>query len=97
MNTSDITRKVLWLGYSYRWMQPKDEMTVEHLLAGAPPVRRQLLGAGSANSTYDPQDADVPLRAWLQEHRPDDAAWTRHARPQARPPAMVRGANLGRQ
>lgn len=97
LNTSDITRKVLWLGYSYRWMQPKDEMTVEHLQDDASPVRRQLLGAGSANSAYDPQDADVPLRTWLKEHCPDAAAWTRHARPQARPPAMVRGTNLGRQ
>ena len=97
MNTSSITRKVLWLGYSYRWMRPKDEMTVEHLLDGASPVRRQLLGAGSANSAYDPQDNDVPLRSWLEEYSPDDAVWTRHARPQSRPPAMVRGTNLGRQ
>jgi ectoine hydroxylase len=97
LNTSRITRKVLWLGYSYRWMKPKDAMTVEHLLADASPVRRQLLGAGSANSAYDPTDADVPLRSWLQEHCPNAAAWTRHARPQARPPAMVRGTNLGRQ
>lgn len=98
MNTSELTRKVVWLGYSYRWMRPKDEMTVEHLWPKVDPIRRQLLGGGqSANGVYDPSDDDVPLRSWLQEHSPADGAWTKHPRPQARPPAMVRGKNLGRQ
>jgi len=98
MNTSELTRKVLWLGYSYRWLRPKDPMTVERLLPRVDPVRQQLLGGGlSANGVYDPQDGDVPLRSWLQEHSPDDGAWTKHPRPQSRPPAMVRGKNLGRQ
>lgn len=97
MNTSDLTRKVLWLGYSFRWLRPKDAMTVDQVLPRVDPVRQQLLGAGlSANGVYDPQDGDVPLRGWLQEHSPDDAAWTKHPRPQSRPPAMVRGKNLGR-
>lgn len=98
MNTSSLTRKVLWYGYSYRWLKPKDAMTVEHLWSRVDPVRRQLLGGGqSANGVYDPGDGDVPLRDWLEQHAPEDAAWTRHARPQSRPPAMVRGKNLGRQ
>jgi ectoine hydroxylase-related dioxygenase (phytanoyl-CoA dioxygenase family) len=98
MNASELTRKVLWLGYSYRWLRPKDPMTVEHLLPRVDPVQQQLLGGGlSANGVYDPQDGDVPLRGWLQEHSPNDAAWTKHPRPQSRPPAMVRGKNLGRQ
>jgi ectoine hydroxylase-related dioxygenase (phytanoyl-CoA dioxygenase family) len=96
-NESDLTRKVVWLGYSYRWLKPKDGMTVSHLLEGADPVRSQLLGAGSANGVYDPVDDDVPLRGWLAENYPDDAAWTKHPRPQARPPSMVRGKNAGRQ
>ena len=96
-NESELTRKVLWLGYSYRWLKPKDDMTVSHLLDGADPVRAQLLGAGSANGAYDPVDTDVPLRAWLSEHAPTAAAWTKHPRPQARPPSMVRGKNAGRQ
>ena len=29
-NTSDVIRKVLFYGYSYRWLQPRDDMTVEH-------------------------------------------------------------------
>ena len=98
MNTSSLTRKVVWYGYSYRWLKPKDAMTVEHLLPTVDPVKQQLLGGGvSANGVYDPGEGDVPLRGWLQQHAPDDAAWTKHARPQSRPPAMVRGKNSGRQ
>lgn len=96
-NDSEVTRKVVWLGYGYRWLKPKDNMTVGHLMKNADPVRAQLLGAGDANSVYDPLDDDVPLRGWLAEHSPRDAAWTKHPRAQARPPAMVRGRNAGRQ
>ena len=88
------------MGYAYRWLRPKDEMTVANLIAGADPVRRQLLGHGSsANSAYDPEDADVPLRGWLAEHCPDDARWSpHHHRPQARPPLYgARGKSTGRR
>jgi ectoine hydroxylase-related dioxygenase (phytanoyl-CoA dioxygenase family) len=92
------TRKVVWMGYAYRWLRPKDEMTVAGLLSRLDPIRRQLLGAGlSANGTYDPHDDDVPLRGWLREHCPDDALRSLHGRAQSRPPALVRGKNLGRQ
>jgi ectoine hydroxylase len=92
------TRKVIWLGYAYRWLRPKDEMSVAHLYPKLDPIRRQILGDNrSANSTYDPADGDVPLRSWLREHCPDDAERSPHGRSQARPPAMVRGKNLGRQ
>ncbi|MDP6358468.1 MAG: phytanoyl-CoA dioxygenase family protein [Planctomycetota bacterium] len=94
-NRSDITRKVLWLGYSYRWMMPKDEMTVEHLYSRLDPIRRQLLGDRiSRNGVYDPTEADVPLRSWLAEHSPDDALWTRHKRSQSRPPAYENRVQL---
>ena len=43
-NASDLTRKVIWYGYSYCWLRPKDEMTVAHLLSLVDPVRRQILG-----------------------------------------------------
>lgn len=96
-NLSDVTRKVIWYGYSYRWLRPKDAMTVGHLLPGLDPVRRQILGAGlSANGVYDPVDGDVPLRTWLREHCPEDAERTLHGKSQSRPPAMVRGKNSGR-
>ncbi|MBT4863631.1 MAG: hypothetical protein HON53_00735 [Planctomycetaceae bacterium] len=97
-NLSGVTRKVIWYGYSYRWMRPKDEMTVAHLFPNLDPIRRQILGDGlTANGVYDPHDGDVPLRDWLNEHCPDDADWSHHGRSQSRPPAMVRGRNVGRQ
>ena len=95
-NTSDTPRKVIWLGYSYRWMKPKDEMTVRHLYPQLSPIQRQLLGDGPANSAYDPQDEHVPLRAWLREHDPQAAAGSPHGSSQSRPPAMSRGNNTGR-
>ena len=97
-NLCDETRKVVWLGYSYRWLRPKDPMTVSHLYSELDPIRRQILGDGvSANGTYDPVDGDVPLRGWLREHCPEDAERTPAGRSQSRPPSMVRGKNLGRQ
>jgi ectoine hydroxylase-related dioxygenase (phytanoyl-CoA dioxygenase family) len=69
-NLSEITRKVLFYGYSYRWLRPRDNMTVAHYLERCDPIRRQLLGH-SVNGGYgysSPQAEDVPLRAWLEEH-----------------------------
>jgi len=68
-NTSEVTRKVLFLGYSYRWLRPRDDMTVAHYLPGADPIRRQLLGE-SPNGGFgytSPTDEDVPLKTWLAE------------------------------
>jgi len=97
-NLCDQTRKVVWFGYSYRWLRPKDPMTVSHLYPQLDPIARQILGDNrSANGTYDPVDADVPLRTWLRENCPEDAERSFHGRSQARPPAMIRGKNLGRQ
>jgi ectoine hydroxylase len=67
-NFSDITRKVLFFGYSYRWLKPRDDMTVAHYLERSDPVRRQLLGA-SPNGGFgytSPTDEDVPLKVWLE-------------------------------
>jgi len=96
-NHSRITRKVIWYGYSYRWLKPKDEMTVKHLYSGLDPIRRQILGDSvSANGVYDPTGEDVPLRGWLEEHCPDAACHSPHGQPQSRPPAIGRGTNSGR-
>ncbi len=63
-NWSDVTRKVLFYGYGYRWIRTKDDMTVESLWEQSDPVRKQLLGWGvNCNGHYSPTDEDVPLRA----------------------------------
>jgi hypothetical protein len=73
-NGSDVTRKVLFYGYSYRWLRTKDDMTVQSLWERSDPIRRQLLGWGvNCNGFYTPSDEDVPLRTWLREHAPEDA------------------------
>lgn len=73
-NWSDITRKVLFYGYGYRWIRTKDDMTVQSLWASSDPIRRQLLGWGvNANGHYTPTDEDVPLRVWLRQHCPEAA------------------------
>ncbi|MBT6721905.1 MAG: hypothetical protein HOB20_01610 [Planctomycetaceae bacterium] len=97
-NTAGFPRKVIWYGYSYRWMRPKDEMTVAHLYHQLSPVQRQILGdATSANSVYDPKPEDTPLKAWLEEHAPHIATASPHGTSNARPPAGgERGSNIGR-
>jgi ectoine hydroxylase-related dioxygenase (phytanoyl-CoA dioxygenase family) len=74
-NWSEVTRKVLFYGYGYRWIRTKDDMTIppEWFAAGSP-IRQQLLGGGvNCNGRFSPTDEDVPLRVWLREHRPEDA------------------------
>jgi ectoine hydroxylase len=71
-NWSDITRKVLFYGYSYRWLRTKDEMQVQHLWENSDPVRRQLLGDGvNCNGYYTPTEQDAPLLTWLRKHSPE--------------------------
>jgi ectoine hydroxylase len=73
-NWSDITRKVLFFGYSYRWLRCKDDMQVQHLWEKSDPVRRQLLGDGiNANGYYTPTEEDVPLMTWLRDNAPDQS------------------------
>lgn len=67
-NTSGVTRKGLFFGYSYRWLRGLDynQMPAE-VLAGCDPIRRQLLGDGvTRNGWWQPRDEDVPLRTWLR-------------------------------
>jgi ectoine hydroxylase-related dioxygenase (phytanoyl-CoA dioxygenase family) len=69
LNDSDITRKVLFYGYSYRWLRPRDDMTVEHYMDRCDPIRQQLLGASTGGNGYtSPKDEDVPLRAWIEKN-----------------------------
>jgi ectoine hydroxylase len=68
-NWSNLTRKVLFYGYGYRWIRTKDDMTVQNLWPRCDPVRKQLLGYGTkCNGFYTPSDEDVPLKTWLESH-----------------------------
>ncbi|MEM7538547.1 MAG: phytanoyl-CoA dioxygenase family protein [Chloroflexota bacterium] len=67
-NTSNITRKVLFYGYSYRWLKPRDDMTVDHLMPNCTPIQQQLLGAAPTgkHGFTSPKEEDVPLKSWLE-------------------------------
>ncbi len=79
-NLSDRTRKIMHVGYHYRWLRPTDYISQDQaLLERSSPIRQQLLGAlpGSGHPLgEDPEihpssqywitkdPDDVPLRAW---------------------------------
>ncbi len=69
-NTWHTPRKVLFYGYSYRWLRPRDNMTIEGFDDRLDPIRRQLFGAAPTGGYgyTSPQPEDVPLRGWLEEH-----------------------------
>lgn len=73
-NFSDVTRKVLFMGYSYRWLRGLDyNLMPPELLDKCDPIRRQLLGDGvDVKGWWQPTDADVPLKMWIAEHRGEE-------------------------
>ncbi len=84
-NLSDKTRKIMHIGYHYRWLRPTDYTHQDpKLLARCSPIRRQLLGEVAEGNhplgdtpDFQPssrywliKDAeDVPLRAWAEEQK----------------------------
>ena len=82
-NLSARTRKIMHVGYHYRWLRPTDYIEQDPgLIARSSPVRRQLLGAlatgspplGEAPEFYPASQHwitsnwdDVPLKAWAEE------------------------------
>ena len=69
-NHADIPRKALFYGYSYRWLRPRDDMTVAHVMERCDPIRRQLLSASPSgwHGYTSPKPQDVPLRDWLEQN-----------------------------
>nr|VFK30955.1 MAG: Ectoine hydroxylase-related dioxygenase, phytanoyl-CoA dioxygenase (PhyH) family [Candidatus Kentron sp. MB]VFK30968.1 MAG: Ectoine hydroxylase-related dioxygenase, phytanoyl-CoA dioxygenase (PhyH) family [Candidatus Kentron sp. MB]VFK76807.1 MAG: Ectoine hydroxylase-related dioxygenase, phytanoyl-CoA dioxygenase (PhyH) family [Candidatus Kentron sp. MB] len=72
-NYSDITRKVLFLAYGFRWLRPMDKMNTDHFSGLREPVRRQLLDLdvtyhNGISSHYWMTPNDVPLLSWFKEH-----------------------------
>jgi ectoine hydroxylase len=78
-NTSEETRRAVFIQYGYRWIQSLDRCSVEHLAPRVSPIRRQLLGLTTTFTTaaykgsegrsgrFVPSDEDVPLFSFLQE------------------------------
>lgn len=82
-NLSNRTRKIMHVGYHYRWLRPTDYIEQDpQLIARSTPIRRQLLGALATggnplgdNPTIHPSSQywltknmdDVPLKAWAEE------------------------------
>lgn len=63
-------RKTLFYGYSYRWLRPRDEVTIDRFRDQLDPIRQQLFGAAptGAYGYTSPTADDVPLRTWIEEH-----------------------------
>ena len=74
-NYWDEPRRTLFYGYSYRWLRPRDDMTVEHFIPDADPIRQQLLGASPSgkHGFTSPKPEDVPLKTWIEEHVGEEA------------------------
>ena len=70
-NFSDRTRKVVFFGYSYRWLRGLDYNSMpDWLLSQCDPIQRQLLGDNaSVKGHWQPSEEDVPLKGFLDSHR----------------------------
>jgi hypothetical protein len=78
-NTSDETRRAVFIQYGYRWIHSLDRCSVEHLADRVGGVRAQLLGLTTTFTTatykgsegrsgrFVPSDEDVPLFSFIQE------------------------------
>jgi ectoine hydroxylase len=67
-NLSALTRKAIFVAFTFRWVRRRDELRIERdgRLARLSPIRRQLLGAGSsARSFWGLGEEPVPLRIEL--------------------------------
>ncbi len=74
-NYSDVTRKMLFVGYTYRWIRPLDDMSIDpdgQWWANRTPVQRQLCGETPRSANYwgvnwdGFVDEDIPLRRELR-------------------------------
>jgi ectoine hydroxylase-related dioxygenase (phytanoyl-CoA dioxygenase family) len=77
-NLSTITRKVVFLAFTYRWIRPRHEHRPD-AHPGLDPVQQQLLGdSGSQLGYWIPDERDVPLRGWMRDHGLIDPANPAH-------------------
>lgn len=70
-NWGSRTRVACFVGYSWRWLRPKEPMFVEKALARSTcPIERQMLGyTTSCGGNYGPNAEDTPIVAWLKRHQ----------------------------
>jgi ectoine hydroxylase len=67
-NHSDITRRALFIGYTYRWIREHEDQLIPHdseLFRSLSPIRRQLLGAGKDALSFWGIGDTYPLREYL--------------------------------
>jgi len=71
-NYADFDRKILFYGYSYRWLRPRSDIALsEEFVDRLDPIQRQLLGIGATNmSCTSPLPEDVPLKGWMEANVP---------------------------
>jgi hypothetical protein len=79
-NTSPHTRRVVFLAYTYRWIQQRDDFGIDAArFASLSPVRRQLLGESSGpRCHWGIGDEPVPLRVDLGRRGALDPAIPSH-------------------
>lgn len=72
-NFASFDRKILFYGYSFRWLRPRSDIALDkEFIDALDPVQRQLLGIGASNmSGTSPLPEDVPLKGWIEENAPD--------------------------
>jgi|tagenome__1003787_1003787.scaffolds.fasta_scaffold20863647_2 hypothetical protein len=70
-NHSRLTRKMIFIGYTYRWIGVRDVAVDAAYRAGLSPLRRQLLGRPEESifgiTSAAAEDDDIPLRAELKK------------------------------
>ena len=83
VNTSQVTRKCVMFGYSYRWMRSDDWYEQpEELLAGLEDIGRELVSPmrhRAADGRFAPCADRHALRDWAQQHDVRGAAQVREA------------------
>lgn len=75
-NYSQLTRKVLFFAYAYRWLHSDNVLPPGHGARDTTdPIRRQLIDIiPNPGGRMQITDETVPLRAWLTQHQPELAA-----------------------
>ncbi len=92
-NRSAITRKVVFMGFTYRWIRARHSHDPRR---GADPVQRQLLGgSGDPLAAWIPADEDVPLREWMRDRQLVNVTNSTHEHSTARVPFFTRGKRQG--